>query len=506
VQAGGEPIADGAGGAGGVSAAPRLPRRGDELDVRVESFDDRGLGIGHAGGVRIRMRRALPGDLVRVRVLRRRGTAVDAHVVELLEPSAQRTSPACAHFGSCGGCSFQDLEYGAQLRGLHALVERAFRERGLLGDPETLRVEPVVPAADPWHYRNKMDFTFGNRRWVDPSEPPNAPADFALGLHARDMHSKVIDVRACSIQPSIGDAILDTARTLALERSITAWDLRTHTGLLRHLVLRTAPSTGEVMVNLVTSSAAPEIIDEYAAAILARHPEITTLVQNVTLRKSTVAVGDWERVLHGRGVIHERVLGVTFAISANSFFQTNTAQAEILYAMVREEARLTGSEVVFDLYCGTGSIALLLAERAREVIGFEQSAAAVRDARRNADANAIAHARFVEGDVLVSLAADPDGRAWPAPDVCVVDPPRAGLHPRLLPRLAALAPRRIVYVSCNATAAARDVEHLVQAGYEIARIQPIDLFPHTPHVECVIRLERRGAAPSATPSDAEVRR
>lgn len=469
--------------------------------MRIEAFDERGLGVGHALGMRLKSRRTLPGDLVRARVLRRRGTNIDAIAVQRIEPSPQRVEPLCAHFASCGGCSFQDLEYAAQLSGLQRLVEKAFAERDLL---QGVAVEAVVPAADRWHYRNKMDFTFGTRRWVDPSEPPDSPADFALGLHATQMHSKVIDIQACAIQMPIADAILRTVRQLARERCLPPWDIRTHTGFLRHLVLRTSRSTGEVMVNLVTSSAAPEIIDGYAAAIVAAHPEITTLVQNVTARKASVALGEWERVWHGPGVIRERLLGLTFAIAANSFFQTNSAQAEVLFSIVREEAALTGSEVVFDLYCGTGSIALVLAERARAVVGFEQSTVAVADARRNALENAITNVRFIEGDVLAEVGTDRADGPLPAPDLCVVDPPRAGLHPRLLPRIVALAPRRIVYVSCNSTAAARDIEHLVQHGYAIARIRPIDLFPHTPHVECVIRLERRAAPPAAaTPATPE---
>jgi len=471
-----------------------LPRRGEMIDVRIDAFDARGFGVGRSDDLRVRVKRAVPGDLVRARVLRRRGAHIDAIVAEIVAQSARRAEPVCAHFGSCGGCSFQHLEYAAQLEGLRALVEQSFREHGLL---RGVSVDAVVPATEPWRYRNKMEFTFGARRWVDPREPPNARADFALGLHAAEMHSKVIDVQSCAIQLPIADRILATARRLARERSLTPWDIRSHTGLLRHLVLRSARSTGELMVNLVTSSAAPELIDDFAAAIVSAHPEITTFVQSVTARKAAVAVGESERVLHGDGLIHERVLGVTFAISANAFFQTNTAQAEQLFAIVREEARLAGGERVFDLYCGGGSIALVLASRALEVVGFEQSSAAVADARRNAQANSIVNARFVEGDVLAAIGTGAAGGV-PRPDVCTIDPPRAGLHPRVLPLVVALAPRRIVYVSCNPAAAARDVEDFTRHGYEIASLRPIDLFPHTPHVECVIRLERAEQRSSVT--------
>jgi 23S rRNA (uracil1939-C5)-methyltransferase len=468
------------------TAVARRPRRGDEIEVHTESFDDRGSGIGRVDGMRVRMRRALPGDVVRARVLRRRGTSIDAAVVKRISPSADRVVPRCEHFGSCGGCTFQDLAYETQLRGLRELVADAFRAHGLASGIE---VEPVLPAPDGWHYRNKMELTFGSRRWLDPSEPPGAPDDFALGFHARGMHTKVVDVRACAIQAPIADAIAGTARDLARERRIPPWDIRTHTGLLRHLVLRVARATGEVMVNLVTSSASPEIVDDYAAAIVARHREITTFVQNVNTRKAAIAVGEWERVLHGRGVIHERVLGRTFAISANSFFQTNSAQAELLFALVREAAQLSGRELVLDLYCGAGAIAIVLADGARQVIGLEQNPAAILDARRNAELNSLANVQFVEGDVLAGLASMPASSST-RPDLCVVDPPRAGLHPRLLPRLAELSPARIVYVSCNPKAAARDVRWLTDHGYAIERIRPVDLFPHTPHVECVIGLRR----------------
>ena len=252
-------------------------------------------------------------------------------------------------------------------------------------------------------------------------------------------------------------------------------------------MLRCARASGEILVDLVTSSEAPELIDEYARAVLARHPAITTFVQDVNDRPAQTAQGDplRQRVLHGPGFIVERLLGLSFAISAGSFFQTNSAQAERLFALVREELGARGDELVFDLYCGTGTIALVLAGTVREVVGFELAPSSVADARANAARNGIANARFVEGDVLLSL-----GREAARPDVCVVDPPRAGLHPRLLPVLASLAPRRIVYVSCNPVSGARDARALVAAGYRLARVRPIDLFPHTPHVESVFALER----------------
>jgi 23S rRNA (uracil1939-C5)-methyltransferase len=296
------------------------------------------------------------------------------------------------------------------------------------------------------------------------------------------------------IQGERCDAILSSARELARAAGLAPWDVDTHTGLLRHLVLRSARATGEIMVHLVTSSP-PEgmdSIDAYAQAILARHPEITTFLHSINTRNASVARGESVRILHGEGVIHERVCGITFTISADSFFQTNSAQAEVLFEMIREEAGLTGSELVYDLYCGTGAIALILASNARAVVGFEQGLDAVADARANALANGLAHVEFRAGDVGEALASDIAEK----PDVVVVDPPRAGLHPRALPRITALAPRRIVYVSCNPKSAAADCAALAAHGYTVARIRPIDMTPHTPHVECVIRLERTEPAPA----------
>ena len=465
--------------------APRKPRRGDELEVAIEAFDERGRGIGRAGGSRVRIRRALPGDRVRARVLKRRRDLVDAHLVEKIAQSAETVPATCPHFGSCGGCSLQDLGYSAQLDGLRQLVEDEFRARGLLADAT---VEPVVPAADPWRYRNKMEFTFASRRWISPDEPPDAPTGFALGLHAAGLHTKVVDIRTCAIQDPRADAILATARELALARGLAPWDLRRREGLLRHLVIRVARATGEVMVILVTSARADEEVGAFARALVERHPGITTFVQSVNTRPAATAQGEWERVLFGPGVIREDVGGLRFAISAGSFFQTNTAGAEVLMRIVREEAGLDGGEVVWDLYCGTGALALALARSAREVIGFELSPAAVADARRNAELNGIANARFLEGDVASATASS----SLAPPDVCVVDPPRAGLHPRLIARLLALSPRRLVYVSCNPRTAAQDLERVVPWGWRIRRIRPVDLFPHTPHVECVIGVERRG--------------
>jgi len=489
------------------SSSGRKPRRDDVLEVDVERLDARGRGVGRAtwdGETYVVTLRALPGQRVRARVAKRRRNQLEARVVEELVPSPDVVPARCPHYPSCGGCAFQDFAYEAQLAELHHSVQAAFEAHDLLSGSLQGRVEvqPVVPAPNVEGYRNKMEFGFATRRWLEPHELADAeasavpPGELALGLHARGFFGKVIDLDSCAIHPPVFDDVVRSARRLARERGLSAWDVREHKGLLRHLALRAGRRTGDLMLYLVTTTESPELVDPFVRALIAERPELTTVVQGITDRLSTVAVGDVERVLFGPGTIRERCLELDFEISPTSFFQTNTEQAERLFTMAREEATLgEGGErpLVWDLYCGTGSLTLALAGDARHVVGFEQVAPAVANARRNAQRNGIENVEFVEGDVLDLISELIDGeRARERPDIVVVDPPRAGLHPKVPGRLAALAPERIVYVSCNPSSAARDVKELVALGYELACIRPIDLFPHTPHVECVIRLERRG--------------
>lgn len=470
---------------GTPGATERKPRQGDEFTLTIEAFDARGHGLARSESYRFRVQRAAVGSTVRARVLRRRRDDVEAVALEVLDAGAHAARPECAHFRACGGCSFQDLAYGEQLAGKRRLVESALRARGVLAPG--LVVEDVVPAPAAWRYRNKMEFTYSNRRWIAPDEPEGVDASFALGMHALGLYSKVVDVRACPIQSEVADRVVAAARAIALERGITAWDVKSHTGLLRHLVVRRAERTGQVLVNLVTSADAPEVVETFAAELAARVEGITTIVQTVNSRPASTAIGERERTLLGPGAITEELCGLRFAISAGSFFQTNTAAAERMFAAVREAADLGPDDVAWDLYCGTGTVSLILACGARAVVGFELVASAIRDARANAERNGVENVRFVEGDVLAGLSAASD---LPVPDVLVLDPPRAGLHPRVVPALAAVPARRVVYVSCSPAAAAVDVAAFAAIGWRLARARPFDQFPHTPHVETVLTLER----------------
>jgi 23S rRNA (uracil1939-C5)-methyltransferase len=477
-------------GAPGLPAAQRKPARGDLLELELTEIDERGRTLGQHGEFRVAARGGVLGARVRARVQKRRRSGIEAVLVEVLAPSPFAAAARCPHVASCGGCSFQELDYPAQLAAKERLLAR------ILATLAPARIEPVLACDVPWNYRNKMDFTFGSARWIEPGEPADAANGFALGLHARGNYMKVLDVRACEIAFPEAAALVASVRELARAGGLAAWDVRRRSGLLRHLVLRKSWASGAILADLVTTEEARELVEPLAAALVARHPELTTLVQHVNAGVALVASGELVRVFHGEGEIVERLGGLDFAISATSFFQTNSLQAEKLVALVCAWAEPRPGETVFDLYSGCGVFALSLARRSgsARVVGFELVEAAVEDARANAARNGLAGVRFVAGDLALTLAPEQLAlRGLARPDLCVVDPPRAGLHARVLASLRLLAPRRIVYVSCNPRSAVQDLAGLASAGYRIDAIQPVDLFPHTPHLECLFRLERDSA-------------
>lgn len=486
-------------------AGARRPRKGDVVDCVIERMDAKGRGVaslegvdqaGQAWSATVAVRAGTPGSTVRVRLLRGKGRRrFQSALLEVLDQGPRAVEARCPHAGVCGGCAQPRLAYEAQLVEKRRLVVDALDAAFGGAPPEGIEVKEVVPAPRLSGYRNKMDFTFGARRYVLPDEPEGVDASFGLGLHAPGLFQKVLDIEHCDIAFEGASELVRSAREVAREMGLAPWDLRDHTGLLRHLVVRKGERTQELMVDLVTSERAAELIDPYVARLLERHPEITTLVQNVTTSKATVAYGEAEYVHHGTGRIHDELGGVSFTISADSFFQTNTGQAERLFELATEAAGLREGDTLLDLYCGAGTAGLVMGAKAERIVGLEQAPSAVRDARLNAERAGFDHARYVEGDALETLPALLEGGEAldPARTVCVVDPPRAGLHPKVPGPLAAFGARTIVYVSCNPSSGSRDVAALVEAGYALREVRPIDLFPHTPHVEVVFALERAEA-------------
>ncbi len=462
-------------------------RPGKEFEATLGEIVGDGFCSARIGERDVRVRGGEPGDRVTARVVERRRGRIDAVTVAVLAPGPDRVAAACAHFGTCGGCARQDLAYPAQLAAKRRLVERAFAEHGVALEAP---VPPVIGAETTFGHRNKMEWSFGARRWLTPAEIASGATferDFALGLHVRERHDRVLDVTDCRLQPPLAMRLLATTRALARERGVAAWDSESRAGVLRHLVLRIAARESDALAILVTTGLDVGALADFAARVRRDVPEITTLIHATNRGVAQVTTAESQDVVFGSGVMHERLAGVRFEIGPYSFFQTNTAQAERLYAVAAEFARLAPEQLAFDLFCGLGAITLSIARHVREVVGIEIDAAAVALAEKNAAANGITNARFLAGDAQVAL--DAALARFGPPDVMIVDPPRAGMHPALVARLNALAIPRLVYVSCNPRTQARDVAAL--AGYRVVRSQPVDLFPHTDHVENVAELVRR---------------
>ncbi len=457
----------------------------DLLSLTVTDVALGGKALARHEGRVVFIDRGLPGDEIEARVTRLRRNFAEAGLGRLLHGAPERVAPPCPHVQRCGGCRFQDLDYAAQCR----LKERQVRETlvhlGGLVEPSVL---PITGAPETFHYRNKMEFSFH----------PGADGAPVLGLHERGTFDRVFALETCLLPSALTVEIVRLTQRVASARGWAAYHPRHHGGVVRYLTVRHLPTTDQCAVHLVAASDAIPGLAEWARAVA----DLSTAVRSVTLlindSRANIAFGADERILVGGGTIVERLLGLEFEVSANAFLQTNSRQAEALYSATLEAARLRGGETVLDLYCGTGTLTLLFA-RAVEggaVVGVESVPDAIERAVRNAARNGLPGTRFVTGEARQVLREWARGERPGAvrPDIVVVDPPRAGLHPRVVARIAELSPRRVVYVSCNPATLARDLKDFAGLGYPLADVRPFDMFPHTPHIECVARLERADSA------------
>jgi 23S rRNA (uracil1939-C5)-methyltransferase len=450
-------------------AAPARPQRGDELDLRIDTLAYGGAGVARLDGYVVFVRDAVPGDRVRAQVTKRKRAYAEARAVEVLEPSPDRIAPAADH----PGAPWQVLPYERQLEVKSGQVDDALRRIGKL---DGYALEPIVPAVEQWRYRNKLEYSFGTAD----------DGTLVCGFHAPGSWERIVHIEDCLLASERGNAARRAALDWCRAQGLRAYDRRAHEGLLRNLVVREGRRTGELQVRLVTSDEKVDLTG-FAEAVGA---DSVMWTRAADVGETTVG-GDSE-VLHGTDAIEEELTvagtDLRFRLSAEAFFQTNTEMAERLYGTAVEYAALQGWERVYDLFCGIGTIGLALAPRAGELWGLEIVEEAVADAIENARRNEIDGARFFAGDVRLALGelAERAGR----PDVLVVDPPRAGLSAKIVRRVIEAAPKRIVYVSCNPTTLAPNAAQLVEAGWALRRVRPVDMFPQTPHIECVAVLER----------------
>lgn len=469
-------------------------RKGMELELKVEKLAFGGKALGRLGGLVVFVDHALPGQSVRVRITKKKRQFAEGYVLATLTQSPSYVEPLCPHFGICGGCSWQDLPYEEQLRWKRQQVLEALLHLAGVGEAN---VPPAVPSPQSIWYRNKMEFTFSHRPWIEQRAPGagvSRPLDpVALGLHVRKSFEAVLNLEKCFLESPEAVEILRETREWCRESGLPAYNTRSHQGFWRFLVIREGKRTNQRLVHLLTSSQGMEtdVVERLARHLGERFPHITSLVHSTTDSKAQVAAGAASRCLLGPGFIEEILGSLRFKISPHSFFQTNPAAAEQLYRAILELGAFGGGETVWDLYCGTGSIALFIAASVKGVVGFEVSEEAVRDAYENCALNGIDNCRFVAGDlkdVIGSINVSAPGSE--RPDVIITDPPRAGMHPRVLKALLEAAPQSIITVSCNPSTLARDLVVLLE-HYRIDAVQTFDLFPHTPHIECLVKLSRK---------------
>jgi len=462
-------------------------KKGQEYELTIESLAYGGKGIAKVDGFVVFVKNAIPGQKVRALIYRKRKGFAEARPLEVLEESSCKVDPPCEHFAFCGGCTFQQLDYAEQVNQKKQQVEDLFRRQAGIVD---FTVDKVIGAEEQYHYRNKMEFSFSNRRWTLPDEGDDTERSFALGLHVPRRYDKILNINECHLHPELGNEILNAVKEKARELKLKPYDVKTHNGFLRHLVMRFGQNTGDMMVNLVTSYENPELIQPLADHIHETFPQVTSIINNINTKKADIAFGEYETILYGYPTITEKMGDLTFEISANSFFQTNTNQGAKLYKTALDGAELTGKEIVYDLYCGTGSISLFLAQKAKEVHGFELITSSVEDATRNAITNLITNVRFHKANLDFFFKKESKRKKVPNPDVIIVDPPRAGMHKDMVNSLPKFGAQRLVYVSCNPTTQARDVALLMENGYELKKLSMVDMFPHTPHIETIAVLEK----------------
>jgi 23S rRNA (uracil1939-C5)-methyltransferase len=490
-------------------------------NILVTDYAAEGKALAKIDGKVIFISGAVPGDVADILITKNKKDWAEGRVQQINEYSKERVDAFCKHFGVCGGCKWQMLPYAKQLQYKQQEAEQNLKRIGKVELPQLL---PIIGADDDKHYRNKLEFTFSNKRYLLPEEiesqappPPEGEASpnpseggasntslletsfelagsenpplggrGALGFHVPRLFDKIIDIHECYLMDGVNNSIRNTIRDFAKQNNYSFYDVREHTGWLRNIVIRYC-TTGELMVNIIFNYEEEAERKKLLDHVLQQVPSITTLLFTINPKWNDTIYDLTPQVFFGKGFVIEKLEGFQFKISPKSFFQTNTKQAEKLYAVTRDFAGLTGSETVYDLYCGTGSIGIFVSKLAKKIIGVEVIEDAITDAKENAALNNITHAEFFAGDVI-KICNDDFFAAHGRPDVIITDPPRAGMHDKLVSKLLEIAAPKIVYVSCNTATQARDIA-LLGEKYWVEKIQPVDMFPHTHHIECVVLLK-----------------
>jgi 23S rRNA (uracil1939-C5)-methyltransferase len=454
----------------------------------VTDYAAEGKSLAKTDGKVIFIENVVPGDVVDVRLMKNKKDWAEGMPLFIHTYSADRVEPFCQHFGVCGGCKWQMLPYEKQLQYKHKQVEETLKRIGKVDLPEFL---PILGAPETTRYRNKVEYTFGNKRFLlkeEINDETISGEQNVAGFHAKGLFDKVVDITECHLQAEPTNAIRLAVKKLAIDNDWTFYDIKNHVGFLRTMQVRLC-TTGELMVNIMVGEADMEKIKMLMEYLVKTFPAITTLLYTINTKWND-SIYDLEPVVyHGKGYAIEKLEQYQFKIGPKSFFQTNTKQAEQLYRVTRDFAELTGTETVYDLYCGTGSIGIFVSEKAKKIIGVEMIAAAIDDAKENAVLNNLSSTSFFTGDVI-DICNDEFFATHGKPDVIITDPPRAGMHEKLVKKILDMAAPLVVYVSCNPATQARDL-NLLAEKYMVTKVQPVDMFPHTHHIENVVQLKWR---------------
>ena len=472
-------------------------KKGELLELTIESYAFEGKGISKIQKDEnsdkpyvIFVNGAYPGERVNARLTKVKKSFAEAKTEEIIISSAERVAPKCKYFGTCGGCKQQDLVYSYQIKYKQEQVEDIFRR---LGGFENYTSEPILPSDKIFFYRNKMEFSFAEKRWLTKEEISSSEeiySYFALGLHIPKMFNKVLDIEECLLQSDESNQILNLTRKFFKERKETIYSTKTHSGYLRNLVIKQSHHTNDLMVNLVTLEDNERLFTEYTKLLINEIPSITTIINNINKKKAQVAIGDYEKVYYGSGFIYDEIGEYKFRISANSFFQTNTLQAASLYNVAVDFAQFSNNDIVYDLYSGAGTIAIYISKFVKEVHGFESVEPAIADAITNAELNGVGNFKPYLADLNKSFLPIVEKSKIPNPTLIIADPPRSGMNPKTVKDIFRLSPEKIVYVSCNPATQVRDIKLLSEGGYKLQKIKPVDMFPHTFHIENVALLTK----------------
>ncbi|MCX7834000.1 MAG: 23S rRNA (uracil(1939)-C(5))-methyltransferase RlmD [Ignavibacteria bacterium] len=481
-------------------------QKGDLVELEIKSLNSEGDGIAKTSeGIVIFIKNAIPGDKLKAKILRKKRNYYIARIEEILNPSEHRTKPVCKHFGICGGCKFQNLDYNYQIKYKYQIVSDAFRKIGNFPD---LNISEPIRADDIYNYRNKMEFSFSEDKWLENFEKnqlnnskeesllenykaKQKEKTIALGLHIPNFHSKIVDIEECFLQSETSYKIVNFIREFFKIKNKSVYSIETHSGYLRFLIIRQSYYTQDLMVNLITYNYDEELIFELKEKLLEKFNQITTIINSISTKKAQIAIGDKTEIIYGNGYIIEQlnngIRNLNFRISPNSFFQTNTKQCEKLFKEGMKLLDLKHNDSILDLYCGTGTISIFVADKVQKVLGVELSSEAIQDAQINTKLNNLSNLEFIKSDIKEYLKENKD--LVNKFDKLILDPPRSGLHPDISKILSETNFSKILYISCNPSTQARDLKIICSKGkYKIEKLQPVDMFPNTAHIENICLL------------------